>query len=190
MKDAPKGNLELALLAAGVPAAQIYRVLSTPEGVARAFAKLDRIRSVVFWWKTSDEPIAMLEDGRVVMTTALNGRVFDAVTKAHRNLGVIWDGQRYELDVFGIPRGTLNKDGAREFIAFATGTEPLARIAELLPYGPARRSSLVHIGVPEHPAGAPWLPTAHLDNALLIDPDWWAAHGAGLEARWREWRTQ
>src|SRR5262249_17845646 len=83
MKDAPKGNLELALMAAGVAPKDIYALLSSPEGVARAFAKLDSIRASIVWWKASDEPVAMLADGRVTMTAALNGPVSDAILKQH-----------------------------------------------------------------------------------------------------------
>jgi hypothetical protein len=36
------------------------------------------------------------------------------------------------------------------------------------------------------------LPTApeNFSTALAVDPDWWAAHGASIEARWTEWRGQ
>jgi putative spermidine/putrescine transport system substrate-binding protein len=190
MKDAPKGNLELALIAAGVPAKGMYEVLSTPEGVARAFAKLESIRAAIVWWHASDEAIAMLADGRAVMTTALNGRVMDAIGKDRRTIGVIWDGQRYELDVFGIVRGTRNKEHALDFIRYATATRPLTRIAELLPYGPARRSSLPIIAYPKPSAtNVSALPSAHMETAVLLDPDWWAVHGPAIEARWREWRS-
>ncbi|MEK9710910.1 MAG: extracellular solute-binding protein, partial [Alphaproteobacteria bacterium] len=41
MRKNPKVTLEFALIADGVPTDQVYDVLSTEEGVARAFAKLD-----------------------------------------------------------------------------------------------------------------------------------------------------
>ena len=44
LEKKPIGNLEWALIADGVPADQVYDVLSTPEGVNRAFAKLDTIK--------------------------------------------------------------------------------------------------------------------------------------------------
>jgi putative spermidine/putrescine transport system substrate-binding protein len=186
MKDAPKGNLELALIADGVPAKGVYEVLSTAEGVRRAFAKLDTIRAAIWWWKEASEPMAMLADGRAVMTTSLNGRVLDALRKERRAIGVIWDGQGYEFDVFGVARGTRNKRNALDFIRFATGTGPLTRASELLPYGPARFSSLKRMGADAASA----LPTAHLDNAVYLNPDWWAIHGPTIEARWREWRRR
>jgi putative spermidine/putrescine transport system substrate-binding protein len=179
LRDAPRGTLEFALAADGVPAREIYDVLSTPEGVSRAFAKLETIRAVTWWWKAASEPAAMLADGRVAMTT-LQSAVIPA------GYGVIWDGQRYELHAFAVVRGTLRKDDAFAFIRFATSSGPLARIAGRTRLGPARRSSLALM--PESARNAS--PTAHLENALAIDPNWWAVQGAAIEARWREWRRR
>jgi len=52
----PRANLEMALMADGVPAAEVYDVLSTPEGVDRAFAKLDTIKADVVWWEAGAQP--------------------------------------------------------------------------------------------------------------------------------------
>jgi spermidine/putrescine-binding protein len=48
----PATNLEFALLADGVPPAEVYETLSTPEGVDRAFAKLDTIKDSIVWWRS------------------------------------------------------------------------------------------------------------------------------------------
>ncbi|MBX8828109.1 extracellular solute-binding protein, partial [Ochrobactrum sp. SFR4] len=44
MKNQPMLNLEYALMADGVPVDKVYDVLNTPEGVDRAFAKMDTIK--------------------------------------------------------------------------------------------------------------------------------------------------
>jgi putative spermidine/putrescine transport system substrate-binding protein len=185
MRDAPKGNLELALIADGVPPKGIYEILSTAEGVSRAFRRLETIRSAIWWWKSAEEPLAMLADGRVVMTTALSGRVVEAVRKERRQLAVIWDGQGYEFEAFGVVRSTPRKRDAFDFVRSATRTLPLARLAEGVPYGPARFSSLKRMG-----AAATLLPTSHLETAVYLNPDWWAVHGPAIEARWTEWRRR
>lgn len=43
-------NLEFALLADGVKVEDVYRVLSTPTGVERAFAKLSELKPHIQWW--------------------------------------------------------------------------------------------------------------------------------------------
>ena len=190
LRDGPKYNLELALMADGVPPWRVYSVLATDGGVSRAFAKLDAIKPSILWWRRAAEPAEMLARGQVAMTTALNARVFSI--EAEPKIRTIWDGQLYQLDVFGIPRGDANKRRALEFIRFATGPAPLAEQARYLPYGPARLSSLALVRPnPETNADTRLnLPTArqNFGRALAVDPDWWAKHGPALEARWTAWR--
>ena len=132
----------------------------------------------------------MLRRGEVAMTTVLNARIFSI--EPEPRIRTLWDGQLYQLDVFGIPKGSRKKERALEFIRFATGPQPLAEEARLLPYGPARLSSLPLVGRnPETNADMrPHLPTAarNFSRALAVDPDWWAKNGPALEARWDEWR--
>ena len=51
LRKGAKAVLELALMGDGVPASEVYAVLGTPEGVDRAFAKLDTIKDSVVWWE-------------------------------------------------------------------------------------------------------------------------------------------
>lgn len=189
LREGPKFNLELALIADGVQPWRVYSVLSTKDGVDRAFRKLDTIKSSVVWWRRTADPPALLKQGRVAMTTALNARVFDL--NAEPAIRTIWDGQLYQLDVFGIPKGDSKKDLALDFIRFATAPAPLADEARYLPFGPARLSAIALVGPnPENQADMrSYLPTApaNFTRALEVDPDWWARHGSELEARWTAW---
>jgi putative spermidine/putrescine transport system substrate-binding protein len=104
---------------------------------------------------------------------------------------VIWDRELYELDVFGIPKGDPRKDRALAFVSYATGTEPLAHVADWVPYGPARRSSQGEVGknpdlgifMPPH------LPTTkeNFATAFAVDDRWWRDHGADIAPLWRAW---
>ena len=60
----PKYTLEFALMADGVPPDQVYEVLRTPEGVDRAFAKLDEIKDDIIWWEAGAQPPQLLGLGR------------------------------------------------------------------------------------------------------------------------------
>jgi putative spermidine/putrescine transport system substrate-binding protein len=187
----PKFNLELALLADGVAQRDVYKVLSRPEGVARALAKLATLGPIV-WWTSSSEPAAMLADGRAAFATILNGDIYDAAM--HKNaLGVIWDHQLYELDVFGVPKGDPKRAMAMDFIRFATSAEPLAHVADWVPYGPSRRSALAL--VTKNPElGTPmrrFLPTApeNFRNAFAVDDGWWRMHRAEMAASWQAWQS-
>jgi putative spermidine/putrescine transport system substrate-binding protein len=194
LRDAgPDYNLPFALLADGVQPEEIYPLLESESGIARAFAKLDTIKDHLLWWRRPNEPIEMLAEGAIVMATALNGRVFEAQA-ANASIAALWDGQLYGLDVFGIPKGTPAGERAQEFVTFATSPPALGEMSSRIPYGPARLSAIALVG--ENPitrqAMGEHLPTApeNFQNALLIDPEWWAEHGAPLHARWDAWREE
>jgi putative spermidine/putrescine transport system substrate-binding protein len=189
-RTSAKLNLELALLGSGVKPIDIYPTLATHDGLMRALAKLDTIRPFIVWWSRSGDPLKMLADQKVVFTTMPNSALFDAA-KAKQKLGAIWDRQLYEMDVFGIPRGNPKKPMAMEFLHFATSTGALAHVAEWVPYGPARKSSIGLVDKnPELdiPMRA-FLPTTpgHFKQAFRVDDGWWARHGKEIAPLWRVW---
>jgi putative spermidine/putrescine transport system substrate-binding protein len=189
-RGSAKFNMELALLADGVKPQDIYKVLSTPEGIDRALFKLTSIRSSTIFWDSTSDPAAMLEDGRAAFSTILNGDIYDAAIH-HRRIAPLWDRQMYELDVFGIPKGNPNVKKATDFLRFATASPQLAVVSDWVPYGPARRSALSFVGKnPELKiAMRPYLPTEPVNfaTAFPINDAWWKEHGALIEARWQSW---
>jgi len=188
LKQGAKLNLELALLADGVAPQDVYKTLETEAGVARAFHKLGTLKPGLIWWRAAGEPAKLVHSGQAVFSTVLNGDIFDARADMP---GVIWDRQLYEFDVFGVPKGNPKKDMAMDFIRYATSARPLARMANRISYGPARRSALPLVGDnPEfHVAMRPFLPTApaNFTTSFAVDDAWWQAHGASLEARFADW---
>ncbi|MEG6508684.1 extracellular solute-binding protein [Methyloligella sp. 2.7D] len=185
-------TLETALMADGVPPGRVYNVLATPQGQDRAFAALDKIKSYIAWWTRPSTPLSWVHDGKATMGLAYTGRIFRSAVEAPDLIGILWDGQIYDLDHWAIPEDAANKDEARKFIAFATAPKRLAAQAELTAYGPMRRSAIPLVG--NHPMIGtdmrPFLPTApaHFSNALQFDELWWEKHGAKLEARFEAWR--
>ena len=138
----PVVAMEFALMADGVPPADVYNVLSTPEGLDRAFNKLESIKENLIFWEAGAQPPQMLADGEVVMTTAYNGRIFNAQVKENKPFEIIWDHQVYNMDYYAIPKGTKNKKTALEFLKYATSTQALADQASWISYGPSRKSSV------------------------------------------------
>ncbi len=191
LRKSPKANLEMALMADGVAPEDVYDVLNTPEGVDRAFAKLDTIKSEVVWWEAGAQPPQLLADGEVVMTTAYNGRIFNAVATEDKPFVIIWDGQIFDLDLWVIPKGAANLESALEFVAFSTATEQLANQAAYISYGPARMSSNPLIG--DHATAgipmAPHMPTApdNFKRVVQNDYEFWADNQDQLNERFNAW---
>lgn len=187
----PIGNMEWALIADGVSPGQVYDLLSTPQGVERALAKLDTIKSQVVWWLKGDTPIKLLEDGEVVIASAYNGRLFASIVERDEPISMMWDWQVFDLDGWVVPRGAHNLEAVKEYLHFATDTQRLADQAKYISYGPARASSAPLVG--QHAElgidMAPHMPTdpGNAENVLLFNYDWWAAHQDDLGARFEAW---
>ena len=194
MRKTAKANLEMALMADGVPASQVYEVLETPEGVDRAFAKLDTIKDDIVWWEAGAQPPQLLADGEVVMSTAYNGRIFNAAVAEGQPFKIVWDGQILDFDLFVIPKGAPNKENALKFIAFATDTKRLADQASWISYGPARKSSGALVGLYKDGKTemAPHMPTSAeaLKNALPNNFEFWADRDTELNERFNAWLSQ
>ncbi|MCB6178688.1 ABC transporter substrate-binding protein [Rhodobacter sp. Har01] len=194
LRKGAKAVLELALMADGVPAAEVYATLNTPEGVDRAFAKLDTIKSEVVWWEAGSQAPQLLADGEVAMTTAYNGRIFAAAQNEGKPFQIVWDGQIYENEMFVVPKGAPNLEQAMEFIKFATTTEGLRASAQQISYGPARKSSMLEeiIFKDGKTVMAPHLPTApeNMGNALETSADFWVDHDSELNERFQAWLSQ
>lgn len=191
IKKVPKAVLEIALMGDGVPADQVYAVLGTPEGVDRAFAKLDSIKKDIVWWEAGAQPPQLLADGEVALTMAYNGRIFGAAVAEGKPFEIVWDGQVYEYNLFVIPKGAPKQDLALEFIKFATDTQRLADQAKWISYGPARKSSaglvgLYQDGKTEMAAHMPTNPE-NMKNALGSSYEFWVDHEAELSERFSAW---
>ena len=192
LRKAAVGNLEMALVADGVPRERVYEVLATPAGVARAFARLDTLRGHAVWWESASQPPQLLADGEVVMTTAYNGRIFDAIAAEGKPFRIVWDAQVYGLDYFVIPRGAAQKELAMELIAFATSTEATADLYSRIAYMPMRRSAMARIGGyyrnPELDM-RPHMPLAPANaaNAVRLDDEFWLDYETELTERFRAW---
>lgn len=186
-----KRTMEMALVADGVAPDQVYEVLGTPEGVERAFKKLDTIKGDIVWWEAGAQPPQLLADGEVVMTTGYNGRFFAAEVAEGKPFGTIWDGEYMDYDLWAIPKGAPHLEDAMKFLVFSTDTQRLADQAKWISYGPARKSSNALIGLYKDGKTemAPYMPTNpdNMKTPIWTDPTFWADHDAELAEKFNAW---
>jgi putative spermidine/putrescine transport system substrate-binding protein len=183
----PATNLEFALMADGVPADQVYAVLGTPEGLDRAFAKLDTIKGDIVWWEAGAQAPQLLASGEVTMTTAWNGRIYNA-NKEGQNFKIIWDNQILDSNFWAIPKGAKNIDASMAFIKYAVEPKVLAATTKYIPYGPVRTSAAEFV-LPEDAANLPTSPE-NLTVALTLDNAFWADNGDEIRNRFTTWLAQ
>ena len=187
----PRYLLEMALLADGVPPLRVYGELSTPDGIKRAFKKLDGIRKFIVWADKPEATSKLLGRGEVGMATAFSGRAFYAIASELKPYRMIWDGQIYDLSVWVVSKNSRAKKEAIDFVSFATRADRLAAFSRWYPYGPVRLSALGLVG-PHPTLGidlAPFLPTAgaNMTNALRFNELFWQRYEAPLQQSLEAW---
>ncbi|MEJ0058436.1 MAG: ABC transporter substrate-binding protein [Terricaulis sp.] len=183
--DDPRANIEFALLASGVPKAELYPL--TDDKVAEAFRRLSRIRDEVrVWWSDGSQPVQLLMTGQVAMSSAWNGRIF-ASPEAAARLRYPWNGAALELDYWVIPRGSRHASEAAQFISFASNPDRVATQVAAIGYGPANTNTLELL--PENVRSS--LPTyaQNFNVAFVVDPASWEEREDELRTRWVSWRT-
>ncbi|MFT7696629.1 MAG: putative spermidine/putrescine transport system substrate-binding protein [Reinekea sp.] len=185
LNKTPKVNLERALIADGVAGADVYDVLSTDAGVDRAFARLDTIKDSIIWWEAGSQPVQLLADGEVTMTSAYNGRIYAAAVDEQMPFVIIWDHQFAELDFWAVVKGTKNLEASMDFLKYASDTKRLADQTNYISYAPARKSSIALVSdkMMPHMATSP----ANFGNAIPVDHGWWADHQDELSQRFNAW---
>ncbi len=165
-------------------------MLSTPEGVDRALAKLGTIKDQTVWWSAGAETPQLLADKEVVMGSTYNGRLFSVIQEQHQPVAMLWDYEVFDFDGWVIP-ANLPKDRldrVEHFLNFATDTQRLADQAKYISYGPARASSqpLVEASM------KPFMPTNpdNMKNYLVNNIEWWADNQDEVEAKFQAWLAQ
>ena len=186
LRKGAKYTLEFALMADGVAPAEVYQVLATPQGVDRAFAKLDQLKPHIQWWEAGAQPPQYLVSGDVVMSSAYNGRI--AAVQNESNLQVVWNGGIYDFDSWAIPKGAQNQPQALEFIAFSLKPEQQKIFSDHIAYGPTHKGAVKLMDATR----LPLMPTTpeNIRNQVAIDVSFWADYGEQLEQRFTAWAAR
>ena len=188
LRSGPKMNLEFALMADGVPADEVYETLSTPEGVDRAFAKLDELKPNIVWWTSGNQPMQLLGSGEVAMTTSYNGRIPAANAADKRNFKIMWQGAMVNVDSWVIMKGSPNTENAYKLISFMAKPDVQALWPTKLNYGVGvtAAQALVPAEIADN------LPTApkNLASALPLDAKFWVNNVDQLSERFAAWAAK
>jgi len=188
LRKGPKYALEIALMADGVPAAEVYDVLSTPEGVDRAFAKLDELRPNLIWWEAGAQPLSLLQTGEVAMTTAYNGRITGLNRTEGTNMKVVWPQSIYAVDSWAILKGAENAAAGMDFIAYASRPDVMIKLPQYVAYGLPNKEAAASVP----PELAADLPTSeqNMAESIPLDVDFWVDNAEELGERFNAWVAQ
>jgi putative spermidine/putrescine transport system substrate-binding protein len=185
LRKGPKYTLEFALMADGVAPNDVYSVLAKPDGVARAFKKLDELKPNIVWWESGAQPLQLLASGEVAMASAYNGRITGINRTEGRKFKVVWPGSIYAVDSWVILKGAENKAAAQDFIAFASKAENQAKLPQYIAYGLPNIQAGRQVPV-EYFAD---LPTAseNMKQAIPLNADFWIDNSEALTKQFNAW---
>ena len=176
----PRGTLEIALLADGVPAEQLY-----PLDVPRALNKLHQLMPYLVFWESGAQPVQLLANKTVVMSSAYNGRVFDAANKEKLPLTWQFNQGLMEVEFWAVPKNSQNLQAAFDFIKFSLDAQRQAEFVNAMAYGPTNSAALrwvradVLLAIPSSKDALP--------NQVPVNAEWWAANESTVSAQWDEW---
>jgi putative spermidine/putrescine transport system substrate-binding protein len=185
LQQGARMNLEIALMADGVAPGDVYRTLRTDDGVDRAFRKLDQIKPYLVWWKSPEEASKLLGSGNVLLTTAPSERVTAANQAGGRHFGMQLPGSLYEIESWGIVKGSPNVVDAQKLLALMGDPAREAKFASIASVGVLAKGATDAL-TPEQLAISPGNP-ANLSAALQIDDQFWNDNLEKLNRRFDAW---
>ncbi|SSW71108.1 hypothetical protein AVE30378_04425 [Achromobacter veterisilvae] len=188
MRKGPKYTLEFALLADGVARDEVYKVLATPQGVDRAFRKLDEIKSSIVWWSAGAQGPQLIAAGDVSMGAIYVSRAISANRAEHTNFKVVWPGSIYAIDYYVVLKGSKHQEEATRYLAYATSADIQKAYPALGNQGITniRANTLVDAEVLKD------LPTnpANQSQAVALEAEFWVENIEKLTQRFNAWASQ
>lgn len=188
LRQGPKGNLEIALMADGVAPADVYKTLNTPGGVERAFKKLDSLKGQLLFWKAGGQPMQLLASGEVAMTTSYNGRVTNAIRQDHKPFGLVWNQSLQTMDSWVILANSPNVDQAYALLDVMGKGEHQKAWPALQPTGITSVQGIADTD----PAAMVDSPSAPQNsaNVLVLNDGFWVDRIDELNAKWTAWSAR
>jgi putative spermidine/putrescine transport system substrate-binding protein len=186
LRKGVRGNLEIALMADGVAPGDVYKTLSTSDGMDRAFRKLDQLKPYIVWWSMETEAAHILASGDVLMTSAPSGQIAATAEREHKNFGLQFAASLFEMPSWVIMKGSPSVRNAQQFLYF-TGL-PAIETQLLRHSGEAGLVKGVNEALPPELAAISPSNPANLAAGLKIDAGFWRDNLAKLRQRFDTWQ--
>lgn len=183
LRSGAKMTLEIALMADGVAAADVYKVLATSEGQKRAFDKLDKLKPHIVWWKSGAQPLQLVGSGEAAYAVGFVGRTIRAA-EGGAKYPIQWNTLLFSFDYWAVVRNSPNKAEAMKLIDYMTDEKPLMNLAQDWAVSPANAAVANNAEIVKKNPG---MVANHANEGLFINTEFWVEHGADLEARFNAW---
>ncbi|WP_376964532.1 extracellular solute-binding protein [Azospirillum sp. A26] len=181
--DANVADLEMALLADGVPMDKLY-----PLDLERAFASLTRIRaSVPKFWESGAMCAQMLASKEVAMTSIWSDRLIPLANQG-APVALTWNQCRIEQQVYGVMKYGSNPNGAKLFLDYVLSPEVQSKFAEKIAAIPANNKALDYVpaGLVDPSTGKSYM----VQQGFYVNAEYWVNNIKTATNEWSKWTAR
>lgn len=172
----PRTTLEIALLADGIPADALYRVLNSRDGLNHAFMKLDQIRPYIAWWSTPEEAGQILLSGGALMGLVPTGEILGAQTDSRDKFGLLWKQRLLVQYGWGVPHSAAHNNASLALASWLEQPAQKQAFANAWPSLPSMQDITA--------AGGALSP---LPPATVVDDSFWGQNLPAIAERFHRW---
>ena len=173
-------NLEIALIADGVPMDKVY-----PVDIDRALRSMSRIKPAVSkFWDTGALSAQMMADKEAVLGVLWNPRV-QASIDGGAPLGIQWNQNQVLVQSYTIPKSSSAPEAALKFIDYSISAEVQKRWLAEYKAIPVNKTVYPYTSklLIDPATGQPWT----VSKGFVNDIDWWSANRAKVSRAWSNW---
>lgn len=175
----PSTNLEIALLADGVPKEQIY-----PVDMDRAFKKwVDFKDNITVRWTSGAQSTQLATAQEVDMLTIWAARI-EAAIKEGAPYAYTLNDAVMDVECLVVPKGSPNPEGAMRLINHLLDPKYQANLPAYIPYGPMNQDAFKQGLISPEKAARVVTSTENIAKQLITNMPYWAEHVIEAQTRW------
>ena len=190
LPDSVIGTLEWALLSYGIPINEVYQLLSTKRGLKLAFAKLDKIKRHIIWWRDVEELKQLILDNKVTMATGPHTVFFDL--QFNHPMEILWNSQLLIEMKVGINAASANIEAAKILLTQLMNDSPQFKLAYEYALGPTNKKTLKTLELlPQAGQILVFIPThkKNMTKAIWMDYHWHDTLDHLINQQFKQWRN-
>lgn len=175
----PPSNLEIALMADGVPKDKVY-----PIDMDRALKKwVDFKPNITVRWTTGAQATQLATSQEVDMLTIWAARI-DAAIKDGAPYAYTLQDAVMDVECLVVPKNSPNPEGAMRLINHLLDPKYQANLPDYIPYGPMNQDAFKLGLISPEKAAKVVTSTENLPKQLITDMPYWAEHINDAQTKW------
>ncbi len=175
----PSTNMEIALMADGVPKDQIY-----PIDMDRAMKKwVDFKDNITVRWSSGAQATQLATAQEVDMLTIWAARIEAAMKEGAPYAYTLTDAVM-DVECLLVPKGSPNPEGAMRLVNHLLDPKYQANLPDFIPYGPLNQDAFKQGLISPDKAARVVTSNDNIAKQLITNMPYWAEHVAEAQTRW------